>query len=245
MESGRPRGRARARLPTISARGSSPLGWILALALSALYALWLGPTWLRPRLGEAGTALAGMALLWGCALGLLAVVRVREGRPLASLGLGRPTLRGAALAAGIGVVLSLLVPLLSLAAARVLPAPDAGGVIGVAGRLPAWLLLLGVATAAVTEEILFRAYPIVRFAARGRRPPLGALLRFVAFVASHAPGWNPAHVVGVVLPLGLALGALYLWRREVWFVMIVHAVVDLPLVALAFADRRNVGRAAR
>lgn len=63
MESGRPRGRARARLPTISARGSSPLGWILALALSALYALWLGPTWLRPRLGEAGTALAGMTLL--------------------------------------------------------------------------------------------------------------------------------------------------------------------------------------
>ena len=83
----------------------------------------------------------------------------------------------------------------------------------VAGGAPAWLLLVMVLTASVTEELLFRSYPIERLARlTGKRWP-GALLSLAAFVAFHLHGWNLGHVVGVVLPLGAVMTGLYLWRR--------------------------------
>ena len=72
----------------------------------------------------------------------------------------------------------------------------------VASSAPAWLLLVIVLTASVTEELLFRAYPIEHLARlTGKRWP-GALLSLAAFVAIHLQGWNLGHVIGVVLPVG-------------------------------------------
>ena len=70
----------------------------------------------------------------------------------------------------------------------------------------------------------------------GQMPVAGVLFGLSAFVMIHVQSWNVAHIVGVVLPLWIVLTALYLWRRETWLVVIVHGMVDLPLVVLAFLE---------
>jgi membrane protease YdiL (CAAX protease family) len=102
----------------------------------------------------------------------------------------------------------------------------------VAASGPAWLVLAVVLTASVTEELLFRAYPIERLARlTGARWP-GALLSLAAFVAFHLHDGTWGHVVGVVLPLRAVMTGLYLWRRNV-VVIITHFLLDLPLVLVA------------
>ena len=111
---------------------------------------------------------------------------------------------------------------LTAAVNRLVPPSDGGTVDSVAGSAPAWLLLIVVLTASVTEELLFRAYPIEHLARlTGKRWP-GALLSLAAFVALHLQGWNLGHVVGVVLPLGAVMTGLYLWRRNLIFMIITH-----------------------
>ena len=103
----------------------------------------------------------------------------------------------------------------------------------VAASGPAWLVLAVVLTASVTEELLFRAYPIERLTRlTGARWP-GALLSLAAFVAFHLHGWHLGHVLGVVLPLGAVMTGLYLWQRNVAFVIITHFLLDLPIVLVA------------
>jgi len=103
----------------------------------------------------------------------------------------------------------------------------------VASGAPAWLLLIVVLTASVTEELLFRAYPIEHLAPlTGNRWP-GALLSLVAVVVLHLQGWNLGHVLGVVLPLGAVMTGLYLWRRNLIFMIITHFFLDLPIVLIA------------
>jgi uncharacterized protein len=168
-------------------------------------------------------------VVWALTLGVVAVVLRWERQPLVSLGV-RPLTRGwLVVAVGLGLLLSLSVPLLTLLISWLAPALP-NGVAETAARFPAWLILLAVVTAGVTEEVLFRAYPTERFAALTGKPWLGAGLGLLAFVILHLPGWSLGHVLGVVLPLGLILSGLYLWRRNLVFVIIVHVLIDLPLV---------------
>ncbi len=215
-------------------RRPSLLGLVIALVVPLVYTLAIGPRLLEPRLTPTTYTLVGMALLWACALTLLVVVLRVERAPLSSLGFKPITVGAALLAVGIGVVLSLLVPLLSTLANLVIPAPAEGSVLD-AARNPTWLLLLGVLTAGFTEEVLFRAYPLERLGMPGAFPFVGFVVGLAVFTVIHAAGWNAAHVIGVVLPLGAILALLYLWRRQIWFVIIVHTVIDLPLVVMALA----------
>jgi membrane protease YdiL (CAAX protease family) len=131
-------------------------------------------------------------------------------------------------------VLSLLVPVLTLLISAIIPGAEEEGTIAqVTETVPAWLIFISVLTAAVTEEILYRGYLVERLLdLTGHKWFSGAISVFV-FVLVHAAGWNWQHVFGVVLPLGIILTALYLWRRNLFFVMIVHLVINLPLVFLA------------
>ena len=42
-----------------------------------------------------------------------------------------------------------------------------------------------------------------------------------------------SHVLGVVLPLGAVMTGLYLWRRNLWFLIITHFLIDLPIILIA------------
>lgn len=65
----------------------------------------------------------------------------------------------------------------------------------------AGLVALGVVTAAVTEEVLFRGYAIERLEALTGRRWLAGTISLVFFVSVHLAAWSPAHTFGVVLPL--------------------------------------------
>jgi membrane protease YdiL (CAAX protease family) len=177
--------------------------------------------------------LLSQSLLWLLAGIVIAITLGWERKPWSWLGLRPISWRAALLACMFGVVLVFAVAALTVAVNRLVPPSDGGTVDSVATSASAWLLLLTVLTASVTEELLFRAYPIERLARlTGKRWP-GALLSLAAFVAIHLQGWNLGHVLGVVLPLGAVMTGLYLWRRNLIFMIITHLVLDLPIVLIA------------
>lgn len=208
---------------------------ILALALLAppLYALVVRPLVVQPNTGETVEVALGLAVMWLLALTVILLARRFEHRPWGSLGVAPLSWRWVLAAIGIGIALSLLVPVLTLATAGLFPASGEGTIGSVATAFPWPVLLISVVTAAVTEEVLFRAYAMETLLRVFRSRVVAVVVPLVFFTATHANGWNPAHVIGVVIPLGLALSLLYLWRRNLLFVIIAHLVVDLPLVVIA------------
>ena len=172
--------------------------------------------------------------MWVIAASVMALVRIGEHRTLASIGWRRPTLKTIALGVGIGVVLSLTVPALSLLAALVLPEFSTGeGSVTSAAESSWWLVLFAVITAGVTEEIIFRGYALERLEELTGNRLLSSVVSIGAFTVLHLAGWNLLHVIGVVIPLGVALTALYWWKRDLMIVIIAHTVIDLPLVFIA------------
>jgi len=99
---------------------------------------------------------------------------------------------------------------------------------------PAWILILAWITAFFCEEFLFRSYPIERLGMLTGNRWFGVILTLVTFVLFHIWGWDWIHLATVVLPAAIIVTGIYLWRRSLLFVMIIHAVFDLPLIFLPF-----------
>ncbi len=223
--------------PTVRGEGSRLLMPILALVLPCVYVLLIGPRLSASSIGPVYSTLIGIAVMWLITGGIAFwVVRV-EKRSLTSVGLKRLSPMMALQSFGIGVLLVLSVPLLQILARSVIPSGEAGSAEALAARSPWWLLLLSVVTAGVTEEFLYRGYPLERLLEWNGSKWVSSLIALAFFALAHAGGWNLAHIVGVVIPLGAALTALYWWRRNLVFVMIAHTVVDLPIVFLALATQ--------
>jgi membrane protease YdiL (CAAX protease family) len=149
---------------------------------------------------------------------------------MVTIGIKKITVKEVLLALVLGIVLSLTVPVLTLIASQIMPTAQEGDIASVTGTVPAALLLLGVLTAGITEEVLYRGYPIERITEITGNKWLAVLISVIAFVLPHIAGWNLTHIVAVVIPLGIVLSGLYLWKRNLIFNMIVHIVIDLPLV---------------
>jgi membrane protease YdiL (CAAX protease family) len=179
------------------------------------------------------------AVIWAMTLVVLAIVLFWERLPLSSIGLRRPT--WSAFLAGAAVTLGLIVVALAAAlaiAAAGFPIDNAEQETLVIG-LPIWLQAFVVISAGITEEILFRGYPIERITALTGRTWLGALLPVIVFGAVHAPFWGVAHAVVAGFE-GLVLTAVYIWRRNLWINITAHALLDgLVFVALDAATRQG------
>jgi len=218
---------------TGSVSRSTTLGITLALVVPVLYALWIGPFVVQPATTPATYALTGFVVYWLLAFALTAITKFGERKSLASLGLKRLSWRMGVVAGALGLLLSVTVPLLTLLAAQVLPVAESGGVVDTASRYPAWVMLLSILTAGITEEVVFRGYVLERLLQRTENLWISAVISLAAFVMAHGSGWNLGHILGVVLPLGALLTGLYLWQRNLIFVIIVHVLVDLPLFFIA------------
>ena len=209
------------------------IGLIVALVGPFLVQLVLAPLILRSEVHPSTAVLLSQGVLLLLAGAVIAISRGWERRPWSWLGLRPLSWRAALLAGALGLALSITVPALTVAVNRLLPPSPGGTVESVASSGSAWLLLVGVLTASVIEELLFRAYLIERLTRLTGSQWLAALLSLAAFVAFHLEGWNLGHVVGVVLPLGAVMTCLYLWRRNLLFMIITHLVLDLPIVLIA------------
>ena len=215
------------------ASSTTIFGLSLSLATPAIYVLFIGPVFLKPNVYEPLFTLINFGVLWMLAFGVLFFTHKIEKLPLTAIGWKPLSWKWIFIAIGIGVLLSLLVPVFTLLVSAIFPPSDTGTITEVSSRFPWWILLLSVVTAGVTEEIFFRGYPLERLLESTGNKWISACVSLVFFVAIHATGWNIAHIVGVVIPLGIALTGLYFWKRNLLFVMVIHVIIDLPLVFIA------------
>lgn len=197
----------------------------LAIALTGLTLV----QWLLSTLGVSGTfeqlVVNDLLVKWVVATVLLALVVFWERRGLASIGVDR--LGWVDVVAAVGVFLA-------GAASYVVTTPllESLGVettvtgIETLATLPLALVVALALTAAVTEEVLYRSYPIERLAELTGSVWVGAGLTFVVFTAVHLPFWG----VGGTLQIGvnaLLLTLLYVWRRNLGTCILAHAITDI------------------
>jgi membrane protease YdiL (CAAX protease family) len=219
------------RLPTLA-------GLVVALIFPALLTLW-SPAGAGSAVREPAAIVINEAVVWMLALIVIAIVRFWERRPLASIGLVRPT--GRALAAGAGIAFALLA-LAGLAGAVIeaLGMPIDEDQTEFVLRMPVAVQMAVAASAGFTEEVLFRGYPIERLTALTGRRWLGAAIPVLVFGAVHAPFWGVAHALVAGIS-GLWLTLLYLWRRNLWTNIAAHAIMDAAaFLAVDLAGSQDV-----
>jgi membrane protease YdiL (CAAX protease family) len=199
-----------------------------ALALAGLaFALLAGslpyPVWIDER-GGTLHLLAVEAVYGGLVSVMLAHVRFVERRPWSSIGLRRLRPRDAAVAVAFALLTTA-----GLAAIYLLVFPALGtGNREAVERLramPAWWLALSVLRAGVSEEILFRGYPIERLQELTGRRWLAAGLPLIPFVLAHVGPWGWSHVLVAGFG-GAMLTWLYLLRRNLLASILAHCMVD-------------------
>jgi membrane protease YdiL (CAAX protease family) len=175
------------------------------------------------------------AFMWTLTLAVLAIVLFWERRPLASIGLGRPTWNALQFGAGLAMALLVLAVTAGAVAQALGGLSEPGNSEAMVMALPLWVQLFAAVSAGFTEEILFRGYAIERVTELTGRRWLGAALPVFVFGAVHAPFWGVAHALVAGLT-GLWLTLAYLWRRNLWTNIAAHALLDvLVFVALSQA----------
>jgi membrane protease YdiL (CAAX protease family) len=202
------------------------VGLIIALFGSPL----LGQLELSARLGTSttGTMLINSSSMWLLVAAVLAIVLYWEKRPLASIGLEMPSRRQVAVGVGAGLaglVLGILATGVAVAAFN-LEQPETLSTLGELS-LPVKLAIVG--TAVVTEEVLWRGYPIERLTELTGSLWIGAATSFVVFLAVHYPAWG---IVGAIpqAVFTLALVGVYVWSRNVVACILTHTVINVVMV---------------
>lgn len=207
------------------------LGLFLALVAPSIIVLIVGPYLFESLLVQTAEIIVGMLFMWLLAMSLIVITRHGENSTLSSLGLVWPARVMILQAIGIGILLMLAVPVLSILSSALFFEEMSS--LETVTQLPWWLILCGVITAGITEEILFRGYALERLDKLTENKLFSSVVALIFFVLVHIGGWNMAHVVGVVIPLGIVLILLYWWKRNAVMLMIIHVIVNLPMVFMA------------
>jgi membrane protease YdiL (CAAX protease family) len=220
------------------------LVWML-VGIAAIVAVDAACTTIGSSLGAVGT-IAG-ALLGG-ALAIVAyrlVMRRLAGRPTPELAFdarvaGRGALLGAAIGAAFVVVSVALVVLLGGYTVTWQPID--------AGRTVAVVVAVNIG-AAVVEELVFRglAFQAIERLAGGRR--LGSILAVtitaVFFGGAHLlnPGATLWSGFAIAVEAGVLTGAAFLWKRNLWLVIGLHATWNIleGLLGIAVSGHRDPG----
>lgn len=203
-----------------------PESWKSWAALAALLILTQLPltSWIAPSTGVGG--IVAYAKWVGTAAAVLAWVMLVERRPLSSIGIRKPgwdtfgwaLVMTAALVASMVLSYNLILPALGLELNRVATKSITDT------TLAAQVALF--VRAGVTEEILFRGYPIERLLELTRSKWIAALVPGILFIAGHYLFWGVGQLV--VVAFGTVIFTLfYLWRRDLICCMIAHISADL------------------
>lgn len=207
-------------------RSFLPVGLLLGLALAVQYAqLWIEPvrSYLMERnfLFYASWATFTICKQWILFVLMLLALRIKEDR---LAGIGFPSFEVRRL------TLALALFGFFLGAALVGATPGAEPVAIVQSDLPLVpfervLFVLLAATAAIVEESFFRGFAIVWTYRWSGQVLLAVLLPALVFAGGHAyRGW-----LNVVFAFVVALGfsALFLWRRNLYWPMVIHFIVNV------------------
>ena len=211
----------------------------LCLGLVLLYPFFSVPVqgWVRPLallMGPIGARVVTEAAVWLYASLVLAIVVYWERRPLAGIGLHRPTLATAWFGIGGAVAIFAAGQTGAFVVYSLLHQPshaDAQTGLQVGGSV-VYAICLAV-RAGVIEEILFRGIAIEQLTTLTGNRALAAFVTTLAFVLVHALHYDWAQLVPIAA-VSVVLTGLYLWRRDLLANIVGHVLLDgAGLVSLA------------
>jgi len=210
--------------------GSTFAGLVLALAGPGVIAL-------ASKQATAGEVTVGQSVPWLFAFAALiaavaAIARWGERLAPADIGFGRMSL--ASIPSGIALALFFIVVFGPLAY-RALASTGLGGFDAALGRLsalPAWYLALTVIVVAAGEEWLYRGYAVERLMALTGNIWAAGAISLLAFGLAHLPLWGLGPSLTTLVSGGL-FTALYIWRRDIAFLMLAHVATDLYGIVVA------------
>lgn len=172
--------------------------------------------------------LIGVAIMWVLAAVVVAVTRI-ESDSLASIGFVRPRL--------VDVGWSVVVVIAAVGVfAFTDPLVNALGLPTEQG-IQRSSLAVGIAsavTAGITEEILYRGYPIERLVDAGYGPVVAGGVTWALFTLAHFGSGYPAGNLVQIALAGLVITAVYVRVRSLVPVVLGHVVVDLVGVLAYF-----------
>jgi membrane protease YdiL (CAAX protease family) len=171
-------------------------------------------------------ALLGVVLKWTLTIGILAIVRFWEKRPLASIGLRRPSGRDVLASIGGIVAFGVIGAILALALRVASPDPKSTAALF---ALPLAIRVIMVATAAFCEEVMFRGFLIERVEELTRSTSGAAAVSCVVFAVGHVGSYGFGYFIWEA-SVATVFAALYVWRRNLPACMIVHLVSDLRVI---------------
>lgn len=213
-------------------------GLFISLLLPSLYIIFALPYLVKQNFEGQLENIIGLIFLWVITGLLLIHVKFFERRKFSSIGLTPLGIKRTALAVIIGLVGSMLIPLFYYSM-TLIPNTPTGNSIEILSRRTPLFMLASVVTAAFTEEVLFRAYPLERLFELTGNNRWGILLSLGAFVLLHSQSWNLLHIMCIVLPLGILLTIIYLKTKNLLFIILVHLTIDFPLFVSSLINQIN------
>lgn len=208
--------------------------FVLCFSIVApLSLMYIVAPWLIPLVGQTAYPAIIEICFWAMALFVLAVVLCWERQPLRSIGFRRLTWKEGLLALLLSIFLFLLVPILVIFMERVVSIPTRTmDIVEALAQIPIWHRILLSLRPGFVEEILYRGYPIERLNRLTGRIWPGAVIGLVIFTVIHLPGQGLGNTVGVVLPIGVILTGLYVWKRNLTLNIAVHFLTDSLILVL-------------
>jgi len=201
----------------------------IAAPLSLIYII---TPWLTPLVSPTACPVIIEICFWAMALVVLVVVLWWERQSLRSIGFRRLTWKEGLLALSLGIFLFL--PILMwviFIERRAGISATVMDMVEAVAKFPIWLRILWAARAGFVEEVLYRGYPIERLNRLTGRIWPGALISLIIFVVLHLPS-GLGQTVGLVLPIGIILTGLYVWKRNLTLNIAVHFLTDSLVLVL-------------
>jgi membrane protease YdiL (CAAX protease family) len=202
-------------LPTV-------VGLFIALVLPTLIALIRG--FLHRPLTDATRVILSLINSWIWVVILVMLVLFWEHLPLSSIAIRKMSVKDLGWSL-LGFLTGVLMFAITTPLVKSLNlSPTGSGILRLA-KMPIYLRVVVVFTAGITEEILFRGYPIERLNALTGRLWLGAAIAYVVFVLLHIPFWG----IGGAIQIGFwsaIVTLLYVWRRNLPACMLMHVLND-------------------
>jgi membrane protease YdiL (CAAX protease family) len=181
------------------------------------------PVW-DDELRDVPHMLGNEAIYWLLVAATLAYVVLIEKRALSSIGWRKPKIADVLI--GLAFAVAIVVGLAALYLA-VFPALhlDETQALDALSAAPTWWLAISVVRAGVSEEVLFRGYPIERLKELTGSNAIAVVLPLVLFSLAHVGPWGWTHLI--VAGFGGAMfTVLYMWRRNLWVNIVAHVLVD-------------------
>lgn len=103
---------------------------------------------------------------------------------------------------------------------------NSGTIMGALSNQPLWLLLLIVAVAAVSEEMVFRSLTITWIKGSTGSIFFGIAYSTLAFAAGHLHIYGPGKVLLTLIP-GVLFAILFVFRGNIFTCIFAHIIIDI------------------